>query len=752
MADITGPRPRSNSIRAVNAHRVHSSCDRCRSRKTKCIDPVPGPCRYCARTGAICTTATPRRKRPFYHVTEEEYQLSMSILSKVFRGQQLNLESLRKISKAAKDGSLILPTLDAGSYIEPHQSPEDDDDYSGADTLGEWTVEGENLHEPLGSMMKDSQGVLRYVGAQSDIPFNGAVANFCGPQRKTYPPLEKNTDMIPPARVGAYPPQEEGKEEVFWLPPKELCFHYVKRYREEVHCMYWLYPEARLLQRIEDTYEWYGSAPMHFTVKLEHGTPPPRRGVRPSISWICSIYAMCALGAAPRNSEGRSLSPGTYADVPTKMSEDYIDLVKQLKPKVEDAADIDSIRALAVAAIALENALRRVTAYLYIGTAIQIAWSLGLHRDQLPMSKSEEEREENRRIWWTLTTLDLEIGMRGGSPTLIDERILKVTTSLPLERIGREPMKPEILGIYTPRKWLSTFHDLGEWKRHIIRTMYTERKNDGEESQKISFSTVSHLLGKLREWYQGLPIHLKQESYRIAPEFYRRAIMVLHLHYWSTKILLTRPFLLNLVLNNQRIPSENKIGYEKMANVSVDAAQRSVELFQQMVDDHTISSLTTFDSTAVLRCITIFMCAFGYFRTTGPGQNASERVAVAKQMKECANDCVVIARKMEQIGFAKMIVKETPIHLEALGMGMESTRQYLNASDTPDGHTPPGPSFNLDLTSLQNQQMMGIEFDDPGALNNDTFLVAFEPESDYTNLYQPHQQYQDHSQQHQQWQ
>lgn len=58
------------------------------------------------------------------------------------------------------------------------------------------------------------------------------------------------------------------------------------------------------------------------------------------------------------------------------------------------------------------------------------------------MSKSEEEREEDRRIWWTLTSLDLEIGMRGGSPTLIDERILKVTTSLPLERIGHEPVRP----------------------------------------------------------------------------------------------------------------------------------------------------------------------------------------------------------------------------------------------------------------------------------------------------------------------
>lgn len=65
------------------------------------------------------------------------------------------------------------------------------------------------------------------------------------------------------------------------------------------------------------------------------------------------------------------------------------------------------------------------------------------------MSKSEEEREENRRIWWTLTTLDLEIGLRGGSPTLIDERILKVTTSLPLERIGHEPVCAPAPGCFT---------------------------------------------------------------------------------------------------------------------------------------------------------------------------------------------------------------------------------------------------------------------------------------------------------------
>lgn len=267
----------------------------------------------------------------------------MSILSRVFHGQQLNLESLRKISKAIKDGSLVLPTLNADGYIEPHQSPEDDEDDSNAGTPNEWSVDGDNLHEPLGSMMKDSKNVLRYVGAQSDIPFNGAVANF-------YKPIRRK-DIIPPAIRGHYPPKEESKEELYWLPPKETCFHHVKRYREEVHCMYWLYPEAKLLQRIEDTYAWYKPAPSYVTVKREHSgapTPSPRRGEKPSVSWICSLYAMCAIGAAPRSSIEKSPSPAPHSHSVAKTSEDYIALVKQLKPKVEDSADIDSIRALAI--------------------------------------------------------------------------------------------------------------------------------------------------------------------------------------------------------------------------------------------------------------------------------------------------------------------------------------------------------------------------------------------------------------------
>lgn len=265
----------------------------------------------------------------------------MSILQRVFPDQELNLQSLRALSKGIKDGSLALPTVQHAESFFTHESPEDDDGYQSADTPAEWV---DALHEHVGSMMKDSKGVYRYVGAQSDIPFNGAVANF----RKT----REKPDIIPAAKVGHYPPKKECAQEDFYLPPRHLCDIYVKRYLEEVHCMYWLYPEDSLLQRVEDTYSWYSPPLNDGMIKHEHGsvpTPLPRRGPLPSSSWMCSLYAICAIGAA--NYTGRtdcSPSPGSPTDSVRKTSEDYIALAKQLKPKVEDEADIDSIRALAI--------------------------------------------------------------------------------------------------------------------------------------------------------------------------------------------------------------------------------------------------------------------------------------------------------------------------------------------------------------------------------------------------------------------
>lgn len=203
---------------------------------------------------------------------------------------------------------------------------------------------------------------------------------------------------------------------------------------------------------------------------------------------------------------------------------------------------------------------------------------------------------------------------------------------------------------------------------------------------------------------------------------------MLHLHYWSTKILVTRPFLLNLVLKRTELPPSSKIAYEKMAMVSIDAARRSVGLFQGMIRDHIISSLTTFDSTTVLRCITIFMCAFGYYQTP--------------DFKDDANNCIEIAKSMEEIGFARMIVEETPVHIKNLGMSLDPVPE-----DTQESYMLGDMWHIQQLTSLQDQQGLFLDVDDPDALDSSSYQLAYEMD-EYANVFHPPQQYPDF---HQQW-
>jgi aldehyde dehydrogenase (NAD+) len=177
--------------------------------------------------------------------------------------------------------------------------------------------------------------------------------------------------------------------------------------------------------------------------------------------------------------------------------------------------------------------------------------------------------------------------------------------------------------------------------------VYTERS-----ANSISFSTVSNSLLLLQKWYRQIPAYLKYDT--PVPPTHRRAVAVLHLQYWSTIVLLTRPFLLYLVLKHSTLISSKKIWFERMGKSCIDAAQKSLALLQQMAAEGTSSSLTAFDSTCILRIIIIFILAYAHTRTP--------------QYRIHIDTCTRLCRKLEQIGFAKMVTEETPGRLAELGI------------------------------------------------------------------------------------
>jgi hypothetical protein len=149
-----------------------------------------------------------------------------------------------------------------------------------------------------------------------------------------------------------------------------------------------------------------------------------------------------------------------------------------------------------------------------------------------------------------------------------------------------------------------------------------------------------------------MPAYLKYDT--PVPPTHKRAVAVLHLQYWSTIVLLTRPFLLYLVLKHSTLVSSKKIWFERMGKTCIDAAQKSLALLEQMVVEGTSSSLTAFDSTCILRIVMIFILAYAHTRT--------------QQYRAHIETCMRLCRELEQVGFTKMVMAETPSRLADLGI------------------------------------------------------------------------------------
>lgn len=103
-----------------------------------------------------------------------------------------------------------------------------------------------------------------------------------------------------------------------------------------------------------------------------------------------------------------------------------------------------------------------------------------------------------------------------------------------------------------------------------------------------------------------------------------------------------------------------------MGKTCIDAAQKSIVILQQMAVDGTLSSLTAFDSTCILRLIMIFILAYAHTRTPQYSNHIETLMALTKGM--------------EQIGFTKMVAVETPGRLADLGIPEDP----LQSSGNPD--------------------------------------------------------------------
>ncbi|KAB5542482.1 putative Zn(II)2Cys6 transcription factor [Coniochaeta sp. 2T2.1] len=594
--------------------RTRQSCDACKSRKTKCIPSGNGPCKYCASIGRPCSTSVRLQRRPFYRVSEEEYDCSMRLLRHFVPDVTLDLATMKS----------MLADIDKHNG-GPSSAPAIE------------TEESEVLQEELGCMILDARGSYRYVGPDSSVRFANAATAAQGPQGPTAPPRRSNSDpsLIKPIIRSRLPPETpesvnspnserqttwrnssepgdhdpERNRKVYYLPEREVCQRYAMRFFEELQSIYWFFSPEQFYTMVDKTYA--------------------DGGVGSSASWLCSLYCIFSIcSARDEAAHGESFKGD-------RKSSEYLAMAKSLGLQVVDEADADAVRALALMSLALHSSCYTVTAYLIIGMTVRISYSLGLHRNITTRNQDSVTRARLHRLWWTVYLLDQEVAIQLGYPYAIVDDVAGLRTPLPDESI-LDPGRP------TPLGYQAVCVALIKLKKKISHTLYVA---PALSTRKVPFSAVAGCMGELRDWLAALPPHLCWSSGM--PPSHRRAVAVLHLRYWTTLIHVQRPFLLYTVTRGAELRDDQKKWYEELSNLCLDAAEKSVGILKNMRDHSLLSSLVLFDSQCIQELAHIFMLGRQY--------NGPRGAAAAAEGLET---CLATLRGMEPIGWADKILPE----------------------------------------------------------------------------------------------
>ncbi|RBA09065.1 hypothetical protein FPRO05_07345 [Fusarium proliferatum] len=607
-----------------------------------------GPCDYCRSIDEVCSVdMEKRRQKPFYFVSEEEYRLLRELCSNCFPDEELTIPNLRRLIDENKKPTFktqtdiatpIMSLIEVSAEAPLIDCGDESIDQGGAllhdveESQEEEILLPEivNLHHDLGCLLADAHGEYRYMGAESGASFNSAVRSWMLRMGAGTRSREKDKDKIPGMLKVSPPSVKSPLTDVAsspgnpcQFPSQDLLSACAARFFEQVHCLYWIYSAESFYTRLETTYSG------------DNG--------QMTASWLCSLHGIVALCA--------SCEPSPNGLVNGQRAHDSLEMAKSLVTRVCDEADLDSIRALIVLSLAFQSNGFTNSAYLHIGLAVRIAFSLGLHLDKYSTKSGVVSQAHARRLWWTLYLVDQDLSLALGKPSM---------NSPPNETSWKPPLPSEFVvspGSHTPNGYLEQCIRLAQITQSIRQNLYDGPVHGG---QKLSRAHFDDSISSLQDWLEHVPPHL-----HLSPSVslsYRRSISLLHLRYWSTMMLVTKPFLLcNLLQGIEHVEAVKQPIFATLAKTCVSAAESTFEILESMVLHKVASSLVMADYLFALQALQVIVAACGLYHMDG-------HQARAKQ-------CLRILLAISVSGYPKHLIPETLFQLQQCGLaeGVEDT-------------------------------------------------------------------------------
>lgn len=204
------------------------------------------------------------------------------------------------------------------------------------------------------------------------------------------------------------------------------------------------------------------------------------------------------------------------------------------------------VQALVLLADYLQKCNRPNSAFTLLGAALNMALSIGLHKEFFTDAANIQVMEIRRRTWWILSTFDADARLSFGRPALV---LRGANISVPCN-IDDGDLPADIQTLPAPKDYTTVTScliwqtKLAEISHRINQVLNARVRSDD--------AAVSRLNLQLHEWSSGLPQHMTKRSEDLVEDIFEIPRTILLWRSIHLRITLHRPYILASI--KQRTP------------------------------------------------------------------------------------------------------------------------------------------------------------------------------------------------------
>ncbi|ETS59438.1 fungal specific transcription factor domain-containing protein [Moesziomyces aphidis] len=510
---------RAGGERAPKRKRLSHACKACRARKVRCDERLPA-CTNCAKLRIQCITDDPRRPH------------------------------IRSVTRSRASGSRTSSTLHADHQPQAHQpdstavtqSKQNDapaavpheDEQHGSRASSPWadpTWMRNALGSTSASIISDShaQDRFKYVGSSNLQVFSNWIDLLLARQRNTTStharkplPSASISDHFDHGRIHSEEFHFALRPALPGLTPLRHIDAILEAFFDNANSVFPIFDEALLRHQL---------ARLIQHLRLDDPSAMQLDSLSPyEVPMLATLYVVTAFGLL-------DVVPRQQPEV-----KKYLDAAYSLYGHMIGVPYLASVQALLVLHLALRAMSKDGAAWQTLGSAIRVAYSIGLHRGPVsPPLHSPALESTKARVWWCCYVLDRVATLDSGRPTMIND----LDVQLSALRIPRQPASDLVAASSADdpasmtslpddlfnERYLASLVALCRLKADIHSKLYTSRNHSLAEADL--FATIAKMDAKLMDWSSSCLVHLRlptmasEEALRAVSK--SRDLRVLHL-------------------------------------------------------------------------------------------------------------------------------------------------------------------------------------------------------------------------------